>query len=1006
MAKKKRKGCGCFLAGVLIVFGLFALTVGGAFVIGNTQMKKHFGISLMQTFKLVGTLYDGDREKIITNAPTKDDEQAFYDALSKTMYLKAGTVNSDTVETLVSALTGNQNTESEQNTRSQNSTSQGGDVTSALSKLIDRDNADFDRLKKFTADYDYYANYDADFKTALTDKQLMSLIKGIANDKMSGNKILQQIALEQMTISRSQDDLPFIGVTASVDVVGLASGILEDAGQIPSFAKNIALKILPEEIFVDLSIVIGEEKNSLTVNINRMDETNHANAMKLLDGILRIAGKNKSGQEFLDEVANDYADKIIDTANDIINLDKSIQSDGKIEFDIFGVLSTMIFKDKDLTSHDLAFTYTNVLNANVDNMLADNEEHFFKDNYLVVDNGVEKVVYSPTPIDNATLVDYRNEFLEEFSAKYLIRTKFYRDGKSASKAYLEPAYKYFNNGEKTILGKPEIEKIMNDVLPIDGQGNPLTTLWGKIEIVDGVAKLVSVSPTKDTTHNREMSLLDFVEFNFDDVTALLGIGKSDKIGNIQMYSLLDASGMSKELYDINGDMSPNKDKWYINSDRENLKLQVTEKMLATLIDSQMNNLFNSGNELVSALEMKWVALTSANESETIQITDNNETPTGETMEVVRKYITIGFLLDTTTLFSGIDFVANAVDDTIGLIAKIEITPNLESKYLTLPAIEYADLGQERTEKLLDVLSKLGMSNLNVATVMEQVAQPVRDAVNTMATTIGGVEILPQKIVTPDIFKVISTQMFAPKEDRTLNGEIIVLSADELHSIMQGLYNMPSADSNASKGYLTNGNGASDGSQYTNVFGQSFYLPSGVTINNLNNNIVGVDRFNRFYELQSDGQLGAYGVSLALPHIDLGQVVGYCDTDEYMFITFEYMLAQYIKDEDSNASLLTFEKIYATFRLDKTKMYDQNGNITTDKSQAKSYDATLIINTMNESDKNSLLEMMVYLADKPQEQESKFRKMEENVGKIGFTIANNEYINEYIASGTIAGFPIE
>ena len=119
-----------------------------------------------------------------------------------------------------------------------------------------------------------------------------------------------------------------------------------------------------------------------------------------------------------------------------------------------------------------------------------------------------------------------------------------------------------------------------------------------------------------------------------------------------------------------------------------------------------------------------------------------------------------------------------------------------------------------------------------------------------------------------------------------------------------------------------------------------------------------------------------------------------------------MLAQYIKDEDSNASLLTFEKIYATFRLDKTKMYDQNGNITTDKSQAKSYDATLIINTMNESDKNSLLEMMVYLADKPQEQESKFRKMEENVGKIGFTIANNEYINEYIASGTIAGFPIE
>lgn len=72
--------------------------------------------------------------------------------------------------------------------------------------------------------------------------------------------------------------------------------------------------------------------------------------------------------------------------------------------------------------------------------------------------------------------------------------------------------------------------------------------------------------------------------------------------------------------------------------------------------------------------------------------------------------------------------------------------------------------------------------------------------------------------------------------------------------------------------------------------------------------------------------------------DLGTVLGYYDggeNEDIMFITYEYSLAKHLESGKTDTSLMTLEKAYATFKVEK-ELADGYSNV---------YKATLIVNDM-------------------------------------------------------------
>lgn len=1026
--KKKKKGrscCGCFLGVTISFVVLIVAAVGGGLIFANNYLKTNFGVSVGDAFNVLKTLYDGDRATMVTNAPTAEDEQAFYGAVGDSLYLKDGSVTADTIKPIIGSMSGDEGGESAveapvtQQLKAVRTAAEGGDTVGTLANLISRENADMERLSAFGDDYDFEANYEKDFVTTVTDRQLMSLVKGMISDKMQGNAMLEKLSLDQLVLAKAVTGEPVITLTASVNVEALVVDIVPQNDKIPAFAYKVLEKILPGEIFVDAEITMGET-NRVRIVINKMSEENYQNAMKIISGALKLAGKDVDAQAFLDDTFNSFASTALDAVDEYIDLKKNIGDNGTVRFDLYTALSSALFKDKGVTGPELAFTYTSMLTADIDAMIKSNEEHLFENNYIVVDNGVEKVVYNATPADGDKPIEYKDEFIEEFEAKYLMRTEFYRDGIEASKVYLQPAYKYTDDGQTVIVSTPDLEKAYGGELPLDSEGKPLTELWYKPATESEDA---SVSVAEDATHTVKITILDFVKFEFKEVAALMGIGSSDKVGKIQLYSLFDSSGMRKELYKIDEEVPEDRAKWFVNQPRtgegETLTFELTEKMLAALVDEQMGSIMNGGNALIAALDMKWTALSCAAAPETVALTatqaDGSEVATGETLTVTRRYMAIGFETETEALFKDMSMLTGIVGDKIGLIVKVDITPELEDKYLESAVVEYCDLSASRTDKVLTILKKAGMKDLDFETISDQIAKPIRDAIQKMKTTFGEVTIKNGVMEVPDAFMLIKTQMFKEDESKKYEGETISFTADELQTVMRGLYNTPPIYIE-NKGLPTEAhfltNGKTDDTRYERAYDESghIFLPdNAVDGENHDNNKDAATRLNNLYHLKSsnssDGVLALVAKMLPTLNSDLGDVVGYYDSSDvhgdYMFITFEYKMSKYLEGADANASLLDIDTVYATFRVNKSKWLDKDGVETNDSASADRYGTTLIINTMTPAERTELLKMMIYLSDDDSDASKKFVDLEKNIGQLAWKLETgyDGKIIHYVNDGT-------
>ncbi len=997
--KKKKRGClGCFLAFIIINVVFTAALLGVGYGVGNKYSKQYLGVTLPQAIKVASALTKGDRDKIITNAPTEADEASFYGVLDDVLLLRDGTIDKESLSLLTDSLTSSTSDDGEsQDVVAARLAAESGDVESSLFSLINRENADVEKLARFDASYDYSASYDADFVAVINDRQLMALVKSMLDEKLSSasgttGEILQYLSFDQLVLSRSGDDKPEVALTASIGARALVGEKLGSVSEIPGFAKKLVKKITPKEIFVEVKITMGDT-NSAVVNINGMSEAKHSNAMKIADGILKLTGAKKSAQETIDGFVNDYAGNFISLADDMLHFGKNVQSDGKLKLDLFGALATTLFEDSELRGEDLALAYSSVLRADAEKLLAENENSMFENEYI----------------------DYREEFLKEFSAKYLMRTNFYRESPSSTKAYLQPAYKGADSDDAVYSTVDIKQRTSDGELPVDEEGRPYDTLY-----LDGDDKIKTI----DEGNYKPLYLLEYVELSFSDVAALMGVGESEKVGNVELQTLFDPSGMRKALYQIDGEVPEDENKWFVNQARtveenpdENLTFMLDERMLGALVNEQMEDIITGENELLSSLKLRWTGLQAVDVPETVELTetvDEVEVPTGNTMIVKRSYMTVGFSASTASVFGENELFPSLTGETLSIAVRVEITPELEDKYLGKPLIYYADLGANRTAELLDAMERANLSQFDVEMINEQIGKPIRNVIKTMQEKLGGVTVATGTMHIPDAFQLIKTQMLPYDETKVYKGVPIEITADELHEIMKDLYDLPPVEYVEYNGreyhFLTNGSEEVDGvREFKDVYDAVEYFPQddsthGESINH-DNFPQRVINLNQMYKIKDNPALSAL-VRLPALSADLGEAVGYYDSDHteagYEFFTFEYHISDYLEGADSNASLLDIDTIFATFRVDKEIMLDKDGNVTTNKSEAKRYHTTLILNTMDESTKENLLKLIVYLSTDPEDSKDIFSDVEKQIGELAYLIDHNEYAHEFIQYGTIGG----
>lgn len=972
---KKKKGIGCGGA-ILIFFLVVVLLLGAGIGTGcfflNRYLRQNFDMSLGEAWGVVNGLYDADRDKIVTNAPSAEDEKGIYSAVEQSLYLKAGTLDETSLKAIAGAV-GSTETGGAAQTQinaARLAASQGDDQN-ALFNLFSRENADLERIKlKFTDEYDYASSYESDFVVSVTDKELLSLVKAMTQSVSADNEILGQMNFEQLILSRNDSSEPVVTLTVKLNI---QNALGDFTSGMPSVLRGLIKNLAPKEIYLTAFVTMGETL-STDILINDMDAKKQESTYKLITGILKLSGQNTDSRTFINDMVNSYAGSFLDAADKYLNFDGNV-SDGKLNLDLYSALAQTVFPDSGISGKDLAQLYTGVLYADTEEMLENNSQHLFEDKYLVNEDGVTKEIYSASPVADGIKINYSDEFMKELREKYLIRTEFYRDGE---KIYHLPAYR---DEAGTVYSSSQLN-FEGGKIPSDPDGNPINTLYRLSEEPFTVTVTAPETGEYDT-----INLIERVTLDFGDFAALTGVGESDKITGVNLEDLFDPTLLTKK---IGGEQTDDRNEWFVNRGAAEIAFDFNEKMLAALIDTQTQSFFggetvSSGSDgesaqadevkkLSDSMKLKFSALT-VGEEEEVQIIPSGDETTGEaeaeTVTVKRKYVTLGITVKTEGLFDGADFFASLLGEEIGLSVRLDVTPELEEQYLKQPEIVYSSLSDIRSEQIADTLRKAGVTALDPQTLQDQLCAPVRDAFNKMQDALGKAEIVDGGVSIPDVFGLIANRTFVQDENKTFKGEVIKISGTELHSALQGVYNTPETLSIEDKSYL-----AVDGS-FSRVYNESH-----ADAFDRDNSAEKTDRINFVIE---SSYAGLPGVSA-----DLGTVLGYYDggeNEDIMFITYEYSLAKHLESGKTDTSLMTLEKAYATFRVNKV-LADGYSNV---------YKATLIVNDMTGEQRTVLEKMMTYFAP---ENENQFDTLEYQVGKFAYFTDNTPAIKDYIQNGTL------
>lgn len=380
---KKKKGmgcCGCLAIAMLVFLVILGVGVGVGWFYGNKYLQENFGVTIKETFAVVRSLYSCDRDKLITNAPTEEDENNFYAEIGDKLYFKDDVLNAESFSAITDMMMsgGSENTDgAESGDAAPAAARNGSGDENALAALLSRDNVDLGKVReKFGAEGVIETNYDEDFVAKITDRELMTFIRGLITDFAEGNDsasgIISRLTFEQLTLGRTESDEPYMGLVVRADLGALIYSLMGEG-----IATDIVANLLPQTLYASVTLTVSQPLTA-KITLNNMSGATAESFNRILGGILKMQGNAMTASEFIDDFVNKYIGDAIVKADEYIHFDENITADGALKMDIYGMLASGLSQgEQAMTGEDLATLYTSVLAADAQKMIENNKEHLF-----------------------------------------------------------------------------------------------------------------------------------------------------------------------------------------------------------------------------------------------------------------------------------------------------------------------------------------------------------------------------------------------------------------------------------------------------------------------------------------------------------------------------------------------------------------------------------------------------------------------------------------------------
>lgn len=449
--KKKSRNCccSCLISFSIAFLAIVCVAVGTGWYFGDNFTRKNLNMSIGECFEVVGGLYFPNEKKIVTNESSGGDEKGFYSALKKSLFLK------DSTELDLATI--------------MNSDIASGDQEALgrlLSKLFTKENMDKERISGYNA-----AKHD-EYLLTLGDKQLCAVIKSVLKDdavfsdvaakngidvsSLKGygiEDIRDYFAVRQVTLKKENRaakipaesgyktenrDVVMLGLTVQVKVSEAIKAVLDNYGY--GFLHFLAAPLLPSDIFLTVRTGIDYDVDT-DIFVNNIDTAEKTEkALTFIDGILRLTNNDMGGcRKMINSLVTETVRPAIDPYVDTLKFSEST-SGGNITIDPFEIaieqagFNSGVAEADRITSKDLLGALKAVVGSDYAKAIEPNST--FKHQYSSTDTGAAGynsdygTIYKPATVNPELLKDYKEEFMQEVSNKYLIKRD--PDGKQNS----------------------------------------------------------------------------------------------------------------------------------------------------------------------------------------------------------------------------------------------------------------------------------------------------------------------------------------------------------------------------------------------------------------------------------------------------------------------------------------------------------------------------------------------------------------------------------------------
>lgn len=454
---KKKKGClrGCLtslLTFVIIIGVLFGVACG----VGNHFSKQYLGLGIFDCFGIVGdVLHNPKKSKVVTNPYSAEDAKAFEGEIKKQLFLKESTqidldkllkVGTDAINPVsnnnnkllssvielygkyLPELNTGENGEGES---PEEGVAGGFDILGFIADIFKKENIDIARLKNYDP-----SNHSAN-NFVLSDKEVAALVNSLINDLVLKIPAIQEsltqfgitntenlLSLDQLIftgkdrmVGGASKKIAFVTLTASISIDEIIDNFLE------VWMSRIAKLFLPNRYYLTVEMSIDPSFSEVNLKLNDLNEKSHERVFTAVKNLTTNVPSISGGttidlKAMLDDIGVKITEQVVGFTK-FIDLEK-IQK-GAIEFDVFQTIIDVAGLNADVTEPEDILTAPEIVSGlqgilTSDANAAINPDGTWQDQYT---DGKE-VYYKPADITDLTLVDYKKEFLNEISKKYLI----------------------------------------------------------------------------------------------------------------------------------------------------------------------------------------------------------------------------------------------------------------------------------------------------------------------------------------------------------------------------------------------------------------------------------------------------------------------------------------------------------------------------------------------------------------------------------------------------------